>query len=104
MIVVRTVFRTKWGKAEEVVGRLIRGADAMQDQLSSVKRARILTDLSGPFHTVVQELEMESLAEWETMRTAMFAASEFQQDQYSLEEYLEGGYSEYFTLEKTYEV
>lgn len=103
MIVVRTVFQTKWGKAQEVVDRLVASADAMQDQLSGIKRARILTDLSGPFHTVVQELEMESLAEWEKLRAAMFAAPEFQQDQPAREENLEGGYMEYYTLEKSYE-
>ena len=31
-------------------------------------RVRILTDLSGPFDTVVQEIEVESLAEWERLR------------------------------------
>lgn len=103
MIVVRTVFQTKWGKAQEVADRLIQSADAMGSQLGSVKRARIMTDLSGPFHTVVQELELESLAEWEKLRSAMFSAPEFQQNQFSIDEYLEGGSTEYYTLEKSYE-
>jgi hypothetical protein len=62
----------------------------------------ILTDLSGPFHTVVQELEVESLADWERMRAAMFASPEMQDMQAMQENPFIGGSTEFFTLEKSW--
>lgn len=41
-------------------------------------RARILTDLSGPSNTVVQEIEVESLAAWERQRAEVFSRPDFQ--------------------------
>lgn len=102
MIVVRTVFQTKWGKAQEVVAGFIKSGEAAQKILGQSIRARIMTDLSGPFHTVVQEIELENLAAWESIRSQMFSSQEFQQSQSNIDQYLEGGYTEYFTLEKTF--
>jgi hypothetical protein len=37
----------------------------MQEEGGTGPRFRILTDISGPFFTVVSEVEVESLAAWE---------------------------------------
>ena len=75
MIVVRMVFQTKWGKAQEAVDMFAQAADMMRKLTGTNAHVRVLTDLSGPFHTVVQEIEVESLAKWEQLRAAMFSKS-----------------------------
>ena len=37
-------------------------------------RWKVMTDLFGPFDTVVQEIEVASLAEWESMRSSLLAS------------------------------
>ncbi len=62
MIVVRGVFQAKYGKGDELV-QLFQEGSAMWP---GWRNARILTDLSGPFFTVVSEGEYESFAAWQT--------------------------------------
>jgi hypothetical protein len=57
--------------------------------------------LSGPFDTVVQEIEVESLAEWERVRAAMFSDPEFTERPSSGESPFEGGRTEFYTIEAT---
>ena len=100
MVVVRLVFQTKYGKAQEVVDQFKREAAIMRRVLGNDRRARLYTDLSGPFHTVVQEIEVESLGEWEQIRAKMFASPKFEESQSSMTEMpLESGRTEYYTLE-----
>jgi hypothetical protein len=102
MIVVRLVFQTKWGKAQEAVDEFARAVDVMRRITGTNGHVRILTDLSGPFHTVVQEIEVESLAKWEQLRAAMFANPEFQGAQSAMGIPFEGGRTEFYTLEKAW--
>lgn len=101
MILVRLVFQSKWGKAQQVVDEFKQNAEMMRRMINPTGRARILTDLSGPFHTVVQEIEVESLAEWERLRAAMFSNPEFQQMQAGSEPPFESGRAEFYTIEAT---
>ncbi len=102
MVLVRYVFQAKWRRAEIVVDEFKKNAEMMQSVLGPEVHGRILTDLSGPFDTVVQELEVESLAEWERLRTAMFSNPEFQQAQASGENPFISGRTEFYTIEETY--
>jgi hypothetical protein len=81
------------------VDRFKEMAEGMRQIAGSNVRARIYTDLSGPFHTVIQEVEVESLGEWERVRAEMFASPEFQQAQASGEPPFEGGQMEFYTIE-----
>jgi len=63
-------------------------------------KARLLTDLSGPFDTIVQELE--SLGAWEEIRARLFASDEFQENQEMREMPFLGGQTEFYTLEASY--
>jgi hypothetical protein len=74
----------------------------MQRILGHDVHGRILTDLSGPFDTVVQELEVESLAEWEQIRTAMFNNPELQEAQATRENPIKSGHMEFYTIEETF--
>jgi hypothetical protein len=74
----------------------------MQRILGHDVHGRILTDLSGPFDTIVQELEVESLAEWERIRAAMFNNPELQEAQASGENPFESGLTEFYTIEEIF--
>jgi hypothetical protein len=73
MILVRAVFQAKVGKAQELVASF----KAALHQSNAADQSRILTDLSGPFDTVVVETIAESLAEWEQRRAEMFASPQY---------------------------
>ncbi len=65
MLVARQVFRAKYGRGDELV-TLFRELNArMREADGTAPNFRILTDVSGPFFTVVTEVEVESLAAWE---------------------------------------
>ena len=102
MIVVRFVFQAKFGKAGEVVEGFKEGADMMRRVAGPNAKVRLLTDLSGPFDTVVQEVELESLAEWEQLRAKIFSDSEFQETQEASEIPFTSGRTEFYTLEAAY--
>lgn len=102
MIVVRFVFQSKPGKAGDVVKRFQEGAEMMRRVAGPDAKVRLLTDLSGPFDTVVQEVELESLAEWEKLRTKIFSDPEFQDAQDAGESPIASGRTEFYTLEAAY--
>jgi hypothetical protein len=95
MILVRTVFQAKFGKANELVASL---KDARQ-QFEEPVQQRILTDLSGPFDTVVLEIEVESLAEWERRRVELFTSPQFRAVSARMYALIESGRNEYYTIE-----
>lgn len=74
MLVARQVFQAKYGRGDELVA-LFQEINARMRETSGAgafPRWRILTDASGPFFTVVTEVEVESFAVWEqTFREAM---------------------------------
>jgi len=72
MIVVRGVFQAKYGKGDELVQLFKEGA-----MWSGRQRTRILTDLSGPFFTVISEGEYESLAAWQAEGQQIFGNARF---------------------------
>jgi len=103
MILVRYTFQAKWGKAGEIAEEFAKNAEMMSQMVGSKVRGRILTDLSGPFDTVVQELEVESLAELEKLRATMFANQEYQEARAALSEsQFESGRAEFYTIESSF--
>lgn len=96
MILVRYVFQVKWGKAHEVLEAFKKSKDLMGDRYAPM---RILTDLSGQFNTVVQEVEVESLADWEGGREELFAKPEFQKMMADTADLFESGRVEFYTIE-----
>jgi hypothetical protein len=78
MIVVRHVYQAKYGKGDELVA-LLKEMDKHMEKVTGAKVAsRLLTDASGPFFTVVQEIQVVNLAEWETTNGKLFQSAEFQ--------------------------
>ena len=102
MILVRFVFQAKSGKAGQVVDQFKQNEEMMRRIMGPGVKVRFLTDLSGPLDTVVQEMEFESLAEWERLRAATFSNPEFQQAQASGESPFVSGRTELYTIETTF--
>ena len=72
MIVARQIFQAKYGRGDELVALFTEFNTRMAEASESGPRFRILTDASGPFFTVVTEVEVESFADWEgRFRTSM---------------------------------
>ena len=66
MIVVRDVFRVKFGKAKEATDLWKKAVALLAKSGYGGGGTRILTDLAGPpYYTLVLETTHESLAKWE---------------------------------------
>jgi hypothetical protein len=65
MLVARQVFQAKYGRGDELIALFKELNTRLQEAGGTAPRFRILTDASGPFFTVVTEVEIESLAAWE---------------------------------------
>jgi hypothetical protein len=80
MILVRLVFQAKFGHAAQVVAGFKQAAEiARSAGEKGPHHVRILTDLSGPFDTVIQELEYDSLDDFMKAQAAMFADPRWQE-------------------------
>ena len=99
MIVVRQVFQVQFGRAGELVEAMKEGMRGSVEGIGLPGRWRLLTDLSGPFDTVVLEVEAESLAQWEAARVRLFASPEFQEEGRRTHGLITGGRGELYTLE-----
>jgi hypothetical protein len=65
MLLVRQVFRAKYGRGDELVALFKEFNTRMQAEEGNLPQFRILTDASGTFFTVVTEVEVANFAEWE---------------------------------------
>ncbi len=99
MVLVRIVCQAKFSKANEVAAGFKQIQEIVRRTIAPHMRARILSDLSGPFDTVVHELVVESLAEWERLRAAIFSNPEVQEVEAALPGVIESGRAEYYTIE-----
>jgi hypothetical protein len=77
MTIIRNVFRLKFGKAREAVALFKEGV-AIQQMAGANFSQRILTDLTGPFYTVVLELTAPSLGAFEAEAPKIMGNPEFQ--------------------------
>jgi hypothetical protein len=99
MIVIRNVFQLNFGKAKEAVP-LAKEALAIQKKaLTGLEfSTRLLTDVTGPFYTLVLELTVPDLASWETNAPRVFADKDFQANYQKMAPLVRTGYREVFTV------
>ncbi len=97
MILVRLVFQAKFGKAAELVASFKSGEEMMG--AGRGRNVKILTDLSGPFDTVVQEVEYDSLEVFMEDQARMFADPKFGAAMEGSRDLIRNGYKEYYTIE-----
>lgn len=64
----------------------------------SERNARIMTDLSGPFFTVVSEAEYDSFSAWEADAQEIFSDERFAAFFERMVPLVEGGRREFYTL------
>ncbi len=95
MIVVRDVFQAKYGRGGELVALFKETTQSWGENVY----VRILTDASGPFFTVITEVELASLAEWEQQMARIFSLPEFGQWFERMLPLVESGRREFYHLE-----
>ncbi len=95
MILVRAVFQAKYGKGNDLVELFKEG----QKSWGELSAFRILTDISGPFFTVVTEEEVESYAAWEENRGKIFSHPDFGDWFARMEPLVESGSREFYNVE-----
>ena len=100
MLVVRDVFQAKYGQGDELVALFKEAAEywRQSDQLLTLRGFRILTDASGPFFTVVTEIEIESFAVWPQFMAAEFALPQFADWFARMTPLVESGRREFYNL------
>ena len=99
MTVIRNVFRLKFGKAREAVA-LFKEGIAIQKRIGAGMNfsTRLLTDVTGPFYTVVLEITVPSLAAFEGEAPRLMGDKDWQANYQKVTPLVESGYREVFTL------
>jgi len=98
MIVVRNVFRLKFGKSKEAV-ELWKESLALAKRLGFASKSnRVMTDLVGDFYTVVFENTFESLSAFENAAKPVMSNPEWQAWYAKVTPLVESGYREVFNV------
>src|SRR6476469_4012647 len=98
MIQVRQVFQAQFGRGGQLAAAMAESSRTLSAALGG-GHWRVLTDLTGPFDTVVLELEAGSLADWERIRAELFASPELAEAMASTAALIASGRNELYTLE-----
>lgn len=98
MIVVRNVFKLKFGKAREGIDLWKKGIAIAHGAGFEKKSARLLTDVVGPFYTLVLETTHDSLGDYEESAKKLMANKEWQAWYAGVPAVSEGGYREIFVI------
>ncbi|HXH48540.1 MAG TPA: hypothetical protein VNM47_04130 [Terriglobia bacterium] len=97
MIVIRNVFRLKFGKTKEAVALMKEGV-AIQKRAGAEMDQRIMTDLVGQFYTLVLELKSPGVSAHEANVSKLMGSKEWQANYQKFAELVESGYREIFTI------
>ena len=99
MTVIRNVFRLKFGKAREAVA-LFKEGIAIQKRVGADIdfSTRLLTDVTGPFYTVVLEITVPSLGAFEAAAPRLMGDKDWQANYQKVTALVESGYREIFTI------
>ena len=95
MILVRSVFRAKYGKGNDLVKVFREARKALDLRVAD----HIHADASGPSFTVVTETEMESLAEWERLTAEHLDKPGFGKGFARTAPLVESGYRQFYNIE-----
>jgi hypothetical protein len=99
MIEVRDVFQVKFGKIDQAVALFARLPKLSPGHAAASVHYHVLTDISGPMYTLVTEVVVPKLGEWETIRDASFGQPEFAEWFKEFQLVVEGGRREFYTFE-----
>lgn len=100
MVLIRMVIHAQTGQAGEMARLFKDNLGLMKETWGQALPVRILTDLSGPFDTLVLEITVESLSTWEKIRANMFASPEFAEAiEHNPSMSYRSGRTEFYTIE-----
>ncbi len=98
MILVRDVFQAKYGMGDELV-RLFKQIYEMMREEGVPYDTMVMTDLSGPFFTVVTETKVESMEVFQKNMREGFSKPEFAEWFGRTMPLVESGRREFYTIE-----
>src|ERR1700704_1662608 len=98
MVVIRNVFHLKFGRAREAVA-LFKEGIAIQKRVGQGLdfSTRLLTDLTGPFYTVVLEITVPNLAAFEAAAPRLMGDKDWQANYQKIGPLVDSGSREMFT-------
>jgi len=96
MIIVRNVFRLKFGKAKDAKA-YVNDAIELNKKLG-FKSVRAMMDLTGPSYTMVFETGHDSLADFENNLKKIFSSNEWSELYQKLIPLVDTAYREIFTV------
>ncbi len=99
MIVVRNVFRLRFGAAKEAKKLWVEGV-ALTKKLGGQPQ-RALVDVTGPFYTFVLEASYPSVSAWEESMHTMLGVAEWERWYARFTPLVESGYREIFSEVET---
>ncbi len=98
MIVVRDVFRLKFGKARDALAAFKESSTVAGAAGLDTRNMRVMTDLVGPYYTMVLEITYENLSAYEQGMTKMQGSAEWRAAYQKFTPHVESGYREIFTI------
>ena len=99
MIVIRNVFRLKFGQAREAVALAKQGLAIQNRVMAGLDSStRLLTDVTGPFYTLVLELTVPNLSTFESYAPRLFGDKEWQANYQKMSPLVESGFREVFSV------
>jgi hypothetical protein len=96
MILVREIFQLKFGKAKEAISLMKEGL-AISKSFGFVPD-RLLTDLAGPYYTLVMESTYQNLAEFEKSAQSEMVNEDFRKWYQKFVLLVDSGKREIFTI------
>ena len=97
MILVRDVFRLKFGETRPAMAVWQEGRKVMEPIMKG-HSMRLMTDLVGPFYTIVLESTYKNLHEYEDVMKAGMANEDWKKWYQKLVPHVESGYREMFNI------
>ncbi len=101
MIQVRDTLKVRFGKIDQAVA-LFSGAHPAAPFTAPQYQLNVLTDISGPMYTLINEFVAPSLGAFEAARDEAYAQPQFDEWFGQFQQFIEGGRREYFTIEGDY--
>jgi len=98
MILVRDVFRLKFGKAREALAAWKEMGEYIVKAGQKDSSIRILTDLVGPYYTLVLETTAPNLAGYEAQGQKLMGDNQWRTVYQKFTPLVESGYREIFTI------
>jgi hypothetical protein len=97
MLLVRDVFRLKYGAAKPAIAAFRESKDLMK-KLGMTMPFRVMTDLVGPAYTLVLEMQVPDLAAFEATGKKIMSNDEWRAWYQKFTPHVESGYREIFTI------